>query len=228
MLTMSAFPFLMLPQEIQDKIMGIHFSVPEKITPVIIPTTCLRFYKRLFPAVGQFDEDYQDRNFLGICSRPQLPHSRLQMLLVCREFNSKYSHMFYLLNKFAFSGAATLTAFLLAIGPQRRRHLRSIEIRYWHRRDALEGFALLAECDSLEDFILHVAKQVLEKASNPDPQQSLYRFHSDDCLKVLRGLRGLKTWDIGSDLGIEDGKQLREWLGEGWRRGRVNGTSLVM
>ncbi len=94
MATQLQSPLLALPQELQDRIYRFHFTIRDKITPVLIPSSRMFFYRTFLPRVGLYEEEYQDRSFLNMPGRPSFPHSRLALLLVCRNIYRDFQHTF--------------------------------------------------------------------------------------------------------------------------------------
>jgi hypothetical protein len=156
------FPFLKLPQDIRGKIFEYHFTVQVKVEPILTLSSCMPFYKAFVAPLGPQKANQQDRSFLTVPNRPQFPHSRLSLLLVCRKILQECEHIFYKLNRFSFAEGPLLATFLTDIGPRRRKFIRSIEVRSFKCRQVLSGLKLLAESEHLQQLFV-----IFYAATNP-------------------------------------------------------------
>ena len=127
MATSPPFPVLSLPQELQDRIFEFNLTIRDKVTPILIPSSYIPFYKALFPLVGRYEEDYQDRRLLDV------PH------LLTPGWQSFWCVESYFETVNTSSTGRTTSAsrnprcwhpYLLIFGAQRRRYIGSVELKY--------------------------------------------------------------------------------------------------
>lgn len=219
-MSQAFFPLMDLPQELQDMVYHAHFTLPNTVIPAIVPTSCETFFKKRFPVIGLYKEEYQDRDLLRLV-HPKFPPSTLDFLLVCRKIYEQCRYMFYAWNVFFFPGMDLLFSFLREVDLLRIQHLRSIEVDYWSQRDAGNALRILSEAERLEKLVLHVGRDVLTRTPY---EEHLSHTGSPDLVLDTILARGGPPFD--NVVHEKDWyKTLKAWLNEN-RSGRTASDSV--
>ncbi|KAL9115032.1 MAG: hypothetical protein Q9187_007381, partial [Circinaria calcarea] len=191
-MSQAPFPLMKLPQELQNMVYRAHVTLPDEVTPVIIPTSSMPYFDKYFPVIGLYAEDYQDRRILGF-RHPRFPPSVLDFLLVCRKVYIDCRTLFYDSNVFFFPSMNLFSSFLREVDLPRLQYLRSIEVHYWSQRGASDALQLLSQAERFENLVLHIGHGVLRQT----PQEHFSHTRSPDLVldTVIAG-RGLSLDNI--------------------------------